>query len=392
MKKLIACIIFSFLLASAFAIEPGQWDNFQDGTTQGWGSGAPNPNPPVVVQDGGPDEEGDAYLLVSANGGVGAGSMLITFNNSQWTGDYVSAGVTVISMHMNNFSDETLYMRIAVQGAGGNFWSGEPVILSPQSGWQIVQFSLLPDDLTGGTDANATLSNITQFRILHSVSGAYIGDIVDAELGIDNITAAENPLPVELVSFTVDQNASTIVLKWITATETNNLGFEIERKLYKNIGEEGWRIIGFREGAGTTTEKKNYIYYDNLTEVNTDKIAYRLKQVNFNGTFTFSNVVYVEKVVPIDFSLSQNFPNPFNPTTNFEFRLPAGKAGVSGFGLVTLKIYDVLGNEITTMVNEEKEPGEYKVHFDASHLPSGVYYYQLSAGSFSETKKMILLR
>jgi hypothetical protein len=386
MKRLFTIIIFSFLITSAFAIEPNQWDNFQNGTTQGWGSGSVNPNPPVVILDGGPDGTGDAYLLVSAHGGSGAGSMLITFNTTQWTGDYVSAGVTAISMHMNNFSNETLNMRIAVQGSGGNFWSADPVTLSPQSGWQIVQFSLLPDDLTGGADANATLSNVTpQFRILHSVSGGNTGDVVDAEIGIDNITAAENPLPVELVSFSANQNAGNVVLNWVTSSETNNLGFEIERKLYKNETEENWRTVGFKEGAGSTTNEKSYVYYDVVDKINADKIAYRLKQIDFNGSFTYSNAVYIEKISPFNFSLEQNFPNPFNPATNFEYR-------ISDFVLITLRVYDVLGNEVAIIVNEQKEPGNYKIKFDASSLVSGVYYYQIVAGNFSETKKMILLR
>ena len=393
MKFLLTGFLFSFLFTSIFAIEPNQWDNFQDGTTQGWGSGPVNPNPPINVSTGGPGGSSDAYLRVISNDTVGAGSMLITFNVTQWTGNYVTAGVTAISMYMNNFSNETLFMRIAMQGPGGNFWSVNPVTLLPQSGWQIVQFSLQPASLTGGVDVNATLSGVSQFRILHNAVGAYIGATVDAEIGIDNITAAENPLPVELVSFTANQNGSTVGLSWVTASEINNLGFEIERKLFQNGKESDWRLLGFKEGYGTSSEQKTYFFNDDLSGVYAEKAAYRLKQIDFDGTFTYSDIVYIENIIPMIFSLEQNFPNPFNPATKIKFKLPQDN-------FVSLKVYNSLGKEVAVLVNERKEAGNYQVDLDASTFASGIYYYKLNAGdpsagtgqSFSETKKMILLK
>ncbi len=385
MKLFITIFFFSFLFTSAFAIEPNQWNNFEDGTTQGWTCGLPNPNPPMVMFDGGPGGNGNAYLHVMSNGGTGAGGKLVVFDTIQWTGNYIAAGVNKISMHLKNIANENLFIRIVVQGPGGSFWSVNAAMLAPQSDWQVAQFSLLPADLTGGSDLNATLSDVTQLRILHSVAGSNIGDVVAADLGIDNISAAENPLPVELVSFTANQNGSIVTLNWVTATETNNRGFEIERKLIKNENEEGWRIIGFKEGAGTTTDQRNYIYYDNLADIIVDKAAYRLKQINFNGTFTYSDIVYLEKVAPYNFSLSQNFPNPFNPATKIKFNLPSDE-------FVSLKIYNLPGNEIAVLINEKRTAGSYEINFEAGDLPSGIYYYQLVAGRFSETKKMILMK
>ncbi len=385
MKLFITFFFFSFLFTSIFAIEPNQWDNFQDGTTQGWGSGAQNPNPPMVMPDGGPGGNGDAYLHVMSNGGIGAGGKLITFNTLQWAGNYISAGVTVVSMYMKNFSNENLSMRIVVQGPGGSFWSVNAIMLLPQSDWQIVQFSLLPTDLTGGSDLNATLSGVTQFRILHSVAGSSAGDIIAADLGIDNITAAENPLPVELVSFTANQKGTIIVLNWVTASEINNRGFEIERKLFNADNELEWRLIGFKEGSGTTAEESNYTFYDDLTNISADKSAYRLKQIDFNGTFAYSNIVYIDKIVPMTFNLLQNFPNPFNPETKIKFNLPSDE-------FISLKVYNLLGSEVAVLIYEKRSAGIYHINFDASQLPSGVYYYQLTAGQFNETKKMILLR
>src|SRR5690606_29451252 len=143
-------IILLILISTVtyFAIEAGQSDDFQDGTTQNWTSGAVNPNPPTVIMNGGPSGSGDAYLNIIANGSAGAGGRLVVFNQSQWTGDYLTAGVSTISMHLNNTSAQSLSMRIVLRGAGGNFWSADPVVLAAQSGWQVVQFSLESTDLT----------------------------------------------------------------------------------------------------------------------------------------------------------------------------------------------------------------------------------------------------
>jgi hypothetical protein len=368
MKLLITIFFFSFLFTSIFAIEPNQWDNFQDGTTQNWTCGLPNPNPPMNMPDGGPGGNGDAYLHVMANGINGSGGKLITFNNNQWTGDYLTAGVTTVSMYMRNFSQVDLSMRIVVQGSGGSFWSVNAVTLLAQSGWQIVQFSLSSSDLTGGTDLNQTLSGVTQFRILHSVNGGNAGDVVVADLGIDNITAAENPLPVELVSFTAKQMGTTVTLNWVTSSEINNRGFEIERKLISNNIEGDWRLIGFREGQGTKTELSNYVFYDDLNDIKADKSSYRLKQIDFDGNFAYSNIINIDKIVPLSFNLSQNYPNPFNPETEVKINLP-----VDGF--VSLRVYNSLGGEVAVLINEERNAGIYFINFNASHLSSGVYYF-----------------
>ncbi|MBT8380647.1 MAG: T9SS type A sorting domain-containing protein [Ignavibacteria bacterium] len=170
------------------------------------------------------------------------------------------------------------------------------------------------------------------------------------------------------------------MLSWSTATELNNHGFEIERSADKTI----WRTIGFKEGKGTTSETQQYSYSDILSGINSSRLYYRLKQLDFDGSFEYSKIVEAV-VAPIDFALSQNYPNPFNPVTIINYQLPAKI-------FVSLKIYDVLGNEIAALVNEEKPPGKYEVEFDATNLTSGTYFYKLQAGNFVETKKMILLR
>lgn len=184
--------------------------------------------------------------------------------------------------------------------------------------------------------------------------------------------------PVELTSFSATANDDNVVLSWITATETNNSGFDIQRS---KDGE--FETIGFVEGNGTTTEPQVYSFIDE--EVVTGKYKYRLKQIDFDGTFEYSNEVEIEITTPSIFSLEQNYPNPFNPSTKIKYSLPQSSN-------VEIKIYDVLGKESATLVSEYKPAGSYEIQFDASLLPSGTYFYQIHAGSFLETKKMILMK
>jgi len=192
-------------------------------------------------------------------------------------------------------------------------------------------------------------------------------------------------IPVEFVSFSASVAANVVTLEWATATELNNHGFGIERSFdISNLpdGKAAWRMIDFREGKGTTTEPQTYSYLDEY--LSTGIYQYRLKQIDFNGSFEYSDIVEVE-IAPLVFSLSQNYPNPFNPSTTISYQLP-----VNSF--LTLKVYDVLGNEVATLVNEEKQVGEYEIEFSGSSLTSGIYFYQLKAGRFIETKKMVLMK
>jgi photosystem II stability/assembly factor-like uncharacterized protein len=195
-------------------------------------------------------------------------------------------------------------------------------------------------------------------------------------------------VPVELTSFTANSLSGKIVLNWRTATETNNRGFEIERRIIKGDNTGTWNFIGFKSGNGTTTNPQEYSYTDNISDINATSIAYRLKQVDFDGRSNYSDEVLVENIVPVQFSLSQNYPNPFNPTTVINYALPYNT-------FVSLKVYNALGQEVSTLVNETKQAGSHHVNFNASGLPSGVYYYILKAGinnNFVQSDKMILMK
>ena len=200
-----------------------------------------------------------------------------------------------------------------------------------------------------------------------------------AGIGVgESLTGA---LPVELTSFTAKVVGNTIELNWITATEVNNYGFEVER--YLNMTLDGWQRIGFVEGHGNSNSPKEYSFTDSPKGGIT--FNYRLKQLDTDGKYAFSNVISIEVNLPLKYILNQNYPNPFNPGTNILYSIPRSSN-------VILSVYDMLGNLITNLVNENQEAGNYLVNFNAYELSSGIYYYKLQAGDFVAVKKMLLLK
>jgi hypothetical protein len=189
---------------------------------------------------------------------------------------------------------------------------------------------------------------------------------------------SENPLPVELTTFTAKALGNDVVLRWRTESEVNNAGFEIER------GTTSWKRIGFVQGFGNSASPHEYSF----TEKNlmAGKYKYRLKQIDNDGTFTYSKEIEVViNTIPNSYVLYQNYPNPFNPTTTITYQIPQA-------GLVTLKVYDAIGTEVATLVNQQREAGSYNITFNASKLNSGVYFYTLRSGDFTATKKLILVK
>ncbi|MCH7965140.1 MAG: T9SS type A sorting domain-containing protein [Bacteroidetes bacterium] len=215
------------------------------------------------------------------------------------------------------------------------------------------------------------------------VDWSFLGD----NFGVTNIKIYEEELiPVELTSLTAKvNNSGEVVLNWATATETNNQMFEIERR----IEDRQFVTLGYVEGHGTTTGIQNYQYIDNISDIQATSLSYRLKQIDYDGSYEFSEVVEVTNLAPTDFALHQNYPNPFNPVTTISYSLPVKSQ-------VELVIYNALGESVTQLVNEEKEAGTYKVEFSATGgataLPSGIYFYRIQAGSFVQTKKMLLMK
>jgi hypothetical protein len=192
---------------------------------------------------------------------------------------------------------------------------------------------------------------------------------------------------VELASFTASSNHLNAELKWTTATEVNNEGFEIERRQIGNSNFEirNWSKIGFVSGSGTASSPHEYSFTDrNLTA---GRYAYRISQVDRNGSSKYLSVAEVEVgFAPRVFSLGQNYPNPFNPSTTIEFTIPTD-------GWAVLKVYDVIGREVATLVDGDLKAGVYQqAVFDASRFASGVYFARLQFGGKQQLRKMALMK
>jgi 2',3'-cyclic-nucleotide 2'-phosphodiesterase (5'-nucleotidase family) len=221
------------------------------------------------------------------------------------------------------------------------------------------------------------LTGVTEFEALSNYTITLQNVLSPSTSG--RVSNVNNPVPVELISFTANSVDDFVKLIWITATELNNHGFEIQRR----VAESGFATIGFVRGEGTTTNHRDYFYLDkNLAD---GKYFYRLKQVDYNGSYEYSNVIEVDFRSLNEYALEQNYPNPFNPATTINYSIPEA-------GNVELKVYDILGNEVATLTNEVKAPGNYSAVFDASSLASEIYIYTLRANNFVQTKKMILMK
>jgi len=195
------------------------------------------------------------------------------------------------------------------------------------------------------------------------------------------------PLPVTILSFTSSVNKNNVILNWQTEAELNNSGFDIERKMDKDGAS--WEKAAFIQGSGTTSEPKTYNYEDK--KLKTGSYNYRLKQIDFNGGYEYFELEGIVTIKPPgSFSVSQNYPNPSNPRSKIDYELPEN-------GRVTIRVYDLLGKEVLTILNHDKEAGYYSAEFDGSNLASGVYFYSLmlkgKAGNIlTKTLRMILVK
>lgn len=252
-------------------------------------------------------------------------------------------------------------------GTGSFQPNGEPLYDGLRSDWVNEQINL-----SGYTTSQVKL----KFELKTDGSIVKDGWYVD-DIGI----MVYSIVPVELSSFTATAQDNKVSLKWITSTETNNKGFEIERRSVAS--NDGWQKIGFINGKGTSTQKSTYTFTDEKP-VN-GKSYYRLRQIDFDGSNEVYDAVEVNFDAVKEYSLSQNYPNPFNPTTEINFTLPKA-------GNITLTVYNILGAEVAKLVNGFMEAGKHSVKFDAANLSSGVYLYTIKADNFTSTRKMIVTK
>ncbi len=240
-----------------------------------------------------------------------------------------------------------------------------------------------------GTDQDGSSRSLTKTSL---------GAITSGTKMTYTISATNSPLPVELTSFTAEATNKGVLLKWTTATEINNYGFEIQRSVtsgnlrgqdgYSDSSDlEGYKTIGFVNGSGNSNSPKLYSFEDN--NVPSGNVKYRLKQIDVDGAFEYSDIINVIANIPDKFELLQNYPNPFNPVTTIVY-------AISSAANVNLTVYDMLGQKVTELVNTQKNPGKYTVTFDGSKISSGVYFYRLTTsnrtGKFVASKKLILMK
>jgi len=256
--------------------------------------------------------------------------------------------------------------------------------------------------ITNGTSifipANA---QICADNIIVLTGGSYITEIPEGTCEGAVVSGTGTiALPVELISFTGKWTGKEVILNWSTATEINNLGFSI----MKSSDKENWKEISFIKGNGNSISIKQYECTDR-SPLGSERIFYKLKQIDINGDSELSELIEINTEI-FRYELSQNYPNPFNPSTKIRFTIPNRNlvTGVTN-QLVALKVYDILGREVATLINEEKPPGVYEVEFstngigdgtnqfsEVGFLPSGVFFYKLEMGKFSQIKKMILIK
>lgn len=278
--------------------------------------------------------------------------------------------------YYENWWSNIVYVGVAITGDGGSTYT---------SIWE-----LQAEGNSGPLEVTVDFTGIDNMQI----ALYYTGDANDIDFWyVDDLTLMDlDAVPVELSSFTAAASGSNVKLNWATATETNNKGFEIERKqLYddrQNKGQSEWEMIGFVKGKGTTAKPAEYAFTDQ--DLKNGKYSYRLKQVDYNGSYEYSYAVEAEVNTPARFSLKQNYPNPFNPSTKITFSIPANAK-------VTLNVYNVLGQKVTTLIEGSLPAGEKDITFNATALNSGVYFYRVEAlttdgRKFSSVKKMILAR
>ena len=333
--------------------------------------------------------DGEYFVgIVNSTSGTMKGRLFIKRDTSNFAFGISKAGTNLSEIEYTSFSYSTNTTYLLVLKYTIN--SGSPN--------DVIELFINPD--LSSSEPSADLVTSDNATDLSEVGGIALRQGNSSfEVILDGLRIATSwgqaPLPVELTSFTATANESTVELQWQTATEMNNYGFEIERKNAFSAEtavsslNSNWKKIDFINGHGNSNSPKNYFYKD-ISSLNSGKYWYRLKQIDIDGKFDYSKEIEVNIEIPKIFSLEQNYPNPFNPITMIKFTIPENNLIQPQKAVID--VYNVLGQKISTLVNEEKLPGIYKIEFDGSKYTSGIYFYKLTVGKFSQIKKMILTK
>jgi hypothetical protein len=312
---------------------------------------------------------GDTQVYINYNT-LGFGSSIQTSGKITATKGSLISSATYDMPVLNDNTTSRISIQVSYQGSTGNGAS------LPTSSSQLLHIKIEIADQSQAAGLSFEQSLMAGQQVQDDNSTVY-----------SPLTASDGdngPLPVELSSFTASINQNVANLIWKTKTEVNNYGFEVERKVEsREYGAGKFEKIGFVSGSGNSNSPKDYSFLDKNPSGGS-RFLYRLKQVDNNGKFTYSDEVELE-LVPAKFELFQNYPNPFNPSTNIKFAVPKA-------GNISLSVYSILGEKVKDLISGFYEPGIYNLEFNAKDLGSGTYFYRLQGENFVQVKKMLLVK
>jgi hypothetical protein len=303
------------------------------------------------------NSSGTTLWTTAAEGGL----PVCTLTSAQYTPDISSDGSGGAIISWSDARNSAFYDVYAqrINGSGVAQWEADGIAISTVGGK--ATYPVITGDASGG---------IITWQDSRNASS----DIYASKASPDGV------LPVELTKFTANIISNKVTLNWQTATEVDNYGFDVERTFSHSTE---WQKIGFVQGNGNSNSPKEYSFADN--SATSGKYAYRLKQIDNDGTYEYSNEINVDLGIPAEFLLQQNYPNPFNPETVISYQLPVS-------GNVSLKVFDMLGREVATIVNEVQEAGIYDVSFNGKAFASGAYIYRFQSGNYIKINKMVLMK
>lgn len=298
-------------------------------------------------------------------------------------------------MYFNGSQGTIVHLFPLAKTVGGarQLYYKDSAVTDPNDTGDRVSYGDTGNDISGGIVPPATF-RYKGYLLSNTFTSAIGSQIAEFERNPFDVNPISQPLIVDavaLTSFSVAVDKNNALLSWVTASESKNAGFEIERRA--NGG--AWQKIAFIEGAGESRNIANYSYTDH--NLPTGSYDFRLKMLDLSGSFEYSSIVTALVGLPERFALMQNFPNPFNPTTVIQYQLPAALGSAFGRNRTTLKIYNLLGEEIRTLVDKQEAPGFYSVTWDGKDksgrtASSGIYIYRLQSGNFVETRKMVFVQ
>ena len=386
---LLSFLLFFFMAASSFA-QTHIIDDFEEGDFGHFNISTDYSGSTAGILD-------DALALdstTSFNGSVSLKFMLRDnpAETADWFIRFIS-GPPSASLSTNDTLGATGYVGYALKVSGGNdgltcgIGMDAPATATVSDSIQVIrdgEWHLYQWDLGDPNIWHAWVASDGTIKTPVSIDALWFyapNETPDVNVNLDFVSWNVNgEVPVELISFKSEVTGNKIELRWITATELNNSGFEIQRKAENGKFEK----VGFVSGKGTSSEANLYTFLDAVNHAG--KYSYRLKQIDFSGKIEYSKTVEVNILaMPGEFALSQNYPNPFNPSTTISYNIPEA-------GRVSLAVFNLLGEKVADLVNEFKESGNYTVSFAAGNLASGTYIYRLNINGNSITKKMILMK